>query len=83
MALSAGLSKAGISPTRIETTAKVHFGPVEGGFAITLIELDTTADVPGITEAAFLEQAEGAKKNCPVSKALAGTEIKLNAKLVS
>ncbi len=83
MALSAGLSKAGLSPTRIATTAKVHFGPVEGGFAITLIELDTTAEVPGIDEAAFLEQAEGAKKNCPVSKALAATKITLNARLVS
>ena len=83
MALSAGLSKAGISPKRIATTAKVHLGQVEGGFAITLIELDTTADVPGIDEKTFLEHAEGAKKNCPVSKALAGTEIKLNAKLVS
>ena len=83
MALSAGLSKAGISPKRIATTAKVHLGQVEGGFAITLIELDTTAEVPGVDEKAFLEHAEGAKKNCPVSKALAGTEIKLNAKLVS
>src|ERR1700681_789664 len=44
MALSAGLSKAGISPKRIETTAKVHLGQVEGGFGITLIELETTAD---------------------------------------
>ena len=83
MALSAGLSKAGISPKRIETTAKVHLEQVEGGFAITLIELDTTADVPGIDEKTFLEHAEDAKKNCPVSKALAGTEIRLNAKLVS
>jgi osmotically inducible protein OsmC len=83
MALSAGLSKAGISPGRIATTAKVHLGQVEGGFAITLIELDTTADVPGVDEETFLEHAEGAKINCPVSKALAGTEIRLTAKLVS
>lgn len=83
MALSAGLSKAGISPKRITTTANVHLGQVEGGFAITLIELDTTADVPGVDEKTFLEHAEAAKKNCPVSKALAGTEIRLNAKLVS
>ena len=83
MALAAGLSKASISPKRIATTAKVHLGQVEGGFAITSIELDTTAEVPGVDEKTFLEHAEGAKKNCPVSKALAGTEIKLNAKLVS
>lgn len=83
MALAAGLSKAGISPKRIATTAKVHLGQVEGGFAITSIELNTTAEVPGIDEKTFLEHAEDAKKNCPVSKALAGTEIKLSAKLVS
>jgi osmotically inducible protein OsmC len=82
MALSGGLTRAGFSPKRIETTAKVHLGPVEGGFAITLIELDTTASVPDIDEKAFLELAEGAKKNCPVSKALAATAITLNAKLV-
>ena len=83
MALSAALSKAGLSPKRIETTAKVHLGQVEGGFAITKIELDTTANVPGIDEKTFLDHADGAKKNCPVSKALAGTEITLNAKLVT
>jgi osmotically inducible protein OsmC len=37
--------------------------------------------VPGIDEAAFQQQAEGAKKNCPVSKALASVEITLNARL--
>jgi osmotically inducible protein OsmC len=83
MALSGGLTRAGFSPKRIETTAKVHLGQVEGGFAITLIELVTTANVPGIDEKAFLELAEGAKKNCPVSKALAATAITLSAKLVS
>ena len=83
MALSGALTRAGFPPNRIETTAKVHLGPVEGGFAIGLIELETTANVPGIDDKAFQEQAEGAKKNCPVSKALAATEIKLNAKLTS
>src|SRR4030081_1342892 len=65
MALSGALTRAGFPPKRIETTAKVHLGPVEGGFAIGLIELETTANVPGIDEKAFQEQAEGAKKNCP------------------
>ena len=83
MALAAGLSKAHISPKRIATTAKVHLGQVDGGFKITLIELETAAEVPGINEAAFLEHAETAKKNCPVSQALAGTEIKLLAKLTN
>lgn len=81
MALAAGFAKAHIAPRRIATTAKVHLGQVEGGFAITLIELETTAEVPGIDEKTFSDHAETAKKNCPVSRALAGTEIRLQAKL--
>jgi osmotically inducible protein OsmC len=82
MALSAGLGQAGFTPNRIHTTAKVHLGAVSGGFAITKIELETEAEIPGIDAAAFQEQAETAKKNCPVSKALAGTDISLVAKLI-
>lgn len=81
MALSAGLSKAGFTPTRVHTTAKVHLEQVEGGFAITKIELATEAQIPGIDNSTFQQQAEAAKKNCPVSKALAGTAITLTAKL--
>lgn len=83
MALSAGLSRAGHPPKRIHTRAKVHLEKVGEGFGITRIELETEADIPGIDQATFQEQAEAAKKNCPVSKALAGTEISLVAKLVS
>lgn len=83
MALAAQLGGAGFTPDSIKTDAKVHFGPVEGGFAISKIELDTEARVPGIEAAAFQEQAEGAKKNCPVSKALAGVEITLTARLLA
>jgi lipoyl-dependent peroxiredoxin len=82
MALSAGLSKAGFTPTRVHTTASVHLEPVEGGFGITKIELHTEAQIPGINNDTFQQQAEGAKKGCPVSKALAGTQITLDAKLV-
>jgi osmotically inducible protein OsmC len=82
MALSAGLSKAGFNPARIHTTARVHFEKVGEGFAITRIELTTEAQIPGIDHATFEQHAEGAKKNCPVSRALAGTEITLSAKLV-
>jgi osmotically inducible protein OsmC len=82
MAFSAGLSAAGFTPTRIHTTAKVHFGPVEGGFAIGKIELVTEAEVPGIDEATFQQQAEAAKKGCPISKALASVPISLIATLV-
>jgi osmotically inducible protein OsmC len=82
MQLSAMLAAAGHPPKRIHTTAKVHFGPVDGGFAITGIDLITEGDVPGIDAAAFQEQARAAKEKCPVSKALAATPITLQATLV-
>jgi lipoyl-dependent peroxiredoxin len=82
MALSAGLSKNGFNPTSVKTEAKVHLEKVGEGFAITTIELVTEADIPGIDEAKFMEHAQAAKEGCPVSKALAGAEIKLNAKLL-
>ncbi len=78
MFLSALLTKAGFTPTRIHTTAKVH---LEAGPTITRIELNTTAAVPGLDEAAFQAHAQEAKKNCPVSKALASVEIVLTATL--
>jgi lipoyl-dependent peroxiredoxin len=81
MALSAGLSRAGLTPRRIHTTARVHLENVGGSFRITRIELDTTAEVPGVDAAAFAEHAETAKKNCPVSVALASVPISLNARL--
>jgi osmotically inducible protein OsmC len=78
MFLSALLSDAGHAPLRIATTAKVHLG---AGPKITLIELDTVGDVPGIDEATFLDFAEKAKIGCPVSQALASVEMKLTASL--
>ncbi len=81
MAFSMMLGNAGFTPTRIDTTAKVHLDAVEGGFAITRIELETEGEVPGIDEATFQEQAKAAKAGCPVSQALAGPEITLVAKL--
>jgi osmotically inducible protein OsmC len=80
MFLSALITKAGFTPARIETTAKVH---LEAGPTITLIELETEAEVPGLDEAAFLTHAQAAKADCPVSKALASVNISLNARLVS
>jgi len=82
MAFAAGLAKAGFQPKRVSTTATVQLLKQGEGFAITSIELDTEAEVPGIDPAKFQELAEGAKKGCPVSKALAGTDIKLKARLV-
>jgi lipoyl-dependent peroxiredoxin len=83
MALSAVLSQAGHAPRRLHTTAKVRLDSVTGGFEISQIELTTEGDVPGIKAEEFLQFAEGAKKGCPVSKALAGTHIELKASLVS
>ncbi|HQR36004.1 MAG TPA: OsmC family protein [Blastocatellia bacterium] len=82
MALTAQLSRAGITPTRIHTNAKVRLEKVGEAFAITKIELETEAEIPGIDDATFQKNALDAKQNCPVSKALAGTEIHLIAKLV-
>jgi osmotically inducible protein OsmC len=76
MALSHALAQAGTPPESIETTAEVTFQPGQG---ITGIHLTTHGRVPGIDEAAFREAAEGAKANCPVSKALTGTTITLEA----
>ena len=83
MALSAGLSKAGFVPDHVDTEATVHIEKQGEGFGITRIVLRTDAKVPNIDEATFLEQAEGAKKNCPVSQALNSVKIELEAKLVS
>ena len=83
MAFAHDLSQAGHVPKRIETTARVKIELTPAGFKITRIELSTEAAVPGISEALFGDLAEHAKKNCPVSQALAATEITLQAKLVS
>ncbi len=83
MAFAAGLEKAGFNPERVSTSAKVRIEKVGDGFKITMIELTTEAKVADIGEKRFQELADAAKKGCPVSIALAATEIRLNAKLVS
>lgn len=83
MAFASGLTKAGFPPKRVSTTASVHLDKVGEGFKITTVDLKTEAEVPGIDKAKFMEVAEGAKKNCPVSQALAGVAINLQAALVS
>ena len=82
MALTAQLSRAGKPPRRIHTGAKVTLEKVGDQFSITKIELETEADIPGIDDAAFQKYALEAKQGCPVSKALAGTQIHLHAVLV-
>jgi osmotically inducible protein OsmC len=82
MAFSATLGKSGFTPTQINTEARVHLTPGGAGFIIPKIDLVMTASVPGIDDARFQELALSAKTNCPVSKALAGVEISLDARLV-
>ena len=79
MALSAGLARAGTPPDELRTSATVTFQPGEG---IVKIALTVAGTVPGLDADAFREAAEGAKANCPVSKALASVpEITLDASL--
>jgi osmotically inducible protein OsmC len=83
MALAAELGKAGHDPESVESEAVVHIEKEGEGFAIKRIELRTRARVPGISDEQFQEVAEGAKKGCPVSQALAAVEsIELDAQLV-
>ena len=69
MALSHGLAEAGTPASELKTSATVSFVP---GTGITKVVLHVSGDVPGLDDAGFREAAEGAKVNCPVSKALAG-----------
>ncbi|HUC40011.1 MAG TPA: OsmC family protein [Gemmatimonadales bacterium] len=83
MALSSALEKAGHPATRIETRAAVSLEMVDGAPKITKSVLEVRGKVDGIDQAAFEQAAEGAKKNCPVSKALQGNvAITMDAKLV-
>jgi lipoyl-dependent peroxiredoxin len=83
MALSLELGRAGHSAESVETTATVHLDKVDEGFGITRIVLETQARVPGVSEEEFQQIAEGAKKGCPVSRALAAVDtIELRASLV-
>ena len=82
MALSHGLAQAGSPATSLETDATATFDRTDAGFRITKIALSVRGDVPGVDDDAFKEAAEGAKANCPVSKALEGNvEITLDASL--
>lgn len=81
MALAHGLAEAGYEPRRVATAAKVKLGTVGAGFRIESVTLETEAEVPGIDEETFQNQAQTAKNNCPVSVALGGTDIRLRATL--
>jgi osmotically inducible protein OsmC len=82
MQFSALLGRAGATPQRLEVTAEVELSPdPAGGFHIPKIHLDVTGTVTGIDAAKFDEVAQEAKASCPVSKALAGPTITLDARL--
>jgi len=79
MFLASVFTDAGYPPVQVRTSAKVHLGD---GPRITLIELDTEAEVPNIDEKTFLESVDKSKKNCPISLALTGPELRVSARLV-
>lgn len=78
MALSHALAQNGTPPEQVETTASVTFTP---GVGITGSHLNVNATVPGLSAEDFERLAEEAKTGCPVSQALAGIEITLEATL--
>lgn len=81
MSLSSLLAEQGTPVTDVQTTARVRLEQLEEGFRITRISLSCVAEVAGVDEQRFAELAERAKATCPVSLALAGTEIVLDARL--
>lgn len=81
MALSFALTMAGHEPERLDVRATCSFGPEEGGYGIHGMHLAVEADVPGIAEQEFRKIALGAKEGCPVTRALAGIEVTLEAVL--
>jgi lipoyl-dependent peroxiredoxin len=83
MSLARRLSAEGYAPDFIHNEARVRLGRDGEGYAISRIDLRTEAEVPGVGEELFLEKADAAKRDCAVSKSLAGVEeINLEAKLV-
>lgn len=83
MSLSNEIAQAGGTPQELDVTATVTLGPdaERGGFAITDIKLVVEGEVDGLDAAGFEAAAQKAKAGCPVSKALAGTTISLEASL--
>ena len=83
MQLSAIIAEAGGTPQSLDVTADVTLGPdkANGGFAITGITITVRGEVEGLDQAGFIKAAEAAKVGCPVSKALTGTTITLDAGL--
>ncbi|WP_445257137.1 OsmC family protein [Nocardioides aurantiacus] len=83
MQLSALIAEAGGTPQSLDVTAEVSLGPdaADGGFRLTGIKLTVVGEVEGLDAAGFEKAAQDAKAGCPVSKALTGVEITLDASL--
>ena len=81
MSLANKLTEAGHPPQDLRTTASLRLEQQETGFSITVIELETVGEVNGVSEEQFAGLAEEAKRTCPVSRALAGPQITLSARL--
>ncbi len=83
MALAHGLAEAGHSPERLDVQSTVTLDEVDGAPTVTTSALTVTGRVPGINDMEFIQAATDAAKNCPVSRALAGVEISVEASLES
>jgi osmotically inducible protein OsmC len=81
MALANGLAQAGHAPARLETDAVCTLDQTDAGFRITSMHLTVRGEVEGVDEAGFQEAAQQAKEGCPVSNALGGVEISMEASL--
>ena len=81
MALSSEVAKAGGTPQALDITADVTLGQVDGAPTITTITLTVRGEVDGLDAEGFEKAAQAAKVGCPVSKALTGVEITLDAAL--
>lgn len=84
MALSGALGRAGTPPKKLETSATITFDKVGDAFSVVSSVLEVRGEVPGIDQAAFNQAAQGAKDNCPISRALKGNvELSVKATLAS
>ncbi|GMR09545.1 MAG: OsmC family protein [Anaerolineae bacterium] len=81
MALSSNLSAAGHPPSAVQTSAQVHIDKLKTGWAVTRVHLVTKVEAAGLEAGAFQKFAEKAKSTCPISRALAGVEITMEASL--
>jgi lipoyl-dependent peroxiredoxin len=81
MALSNELGQAGHDPERLDVTAEVTLDEVDGAPTVTTSKLTVRGKVPDIEQSDFEEAAQGAGQNCPVSRALGGVDIQVDAKL--